>query len=150
MSRALLALRRLVMVLGVVVSFALASCLAGCTNVRDTAVVSANAAATFGTQAQQTISELYVAEQMRALELGDRAQRDAEIARIREAYAKLWSAYRTYRASYLALAAAIYAYDEAARLEKERDPAALVRAMAALSATGQAFAVAVEQVRSGQ
>lgn len=134
----------------VLVLCALAIVLAGCSTVRDGAVVTLNGGAAFGTDAEKALLAIDKGEQDAARERAHSLDEGkVELAKVQLRYRPAWAAYRAYRTAWLAAAAQVRVYDDAKRAGLPVVEADVVRAVADLVAAEQAFAKASAALKGG-
>lgn len=134
----------------VLVLCALAALLVGCATARDAAVVTLNGSADFAAKAEPALEELDRRDQQAIVDFTfEQAEARARLAVVRARYHKAWLAYRDFRASWLAAAASVRAYDDATAAKLGGSEADFVRAVAALVDAERALVQATTVIRDG-
>lgn len=124
--------------------------LAGCAGARDAAVATLNASADFAKSAEPALEDLDRRDQQAVIDATKtRDDAVAQLAPVRARYKVAWTAYRDYRASWLAAAAAVRVYDDASRAKLTKSEADFATAVADLVAAEGALATAISVIRQG-
>jgi hypothetical protein len=133
-----------------IVLLLLAFLASGCASARDAAVATLNASADFAKTAEPALEDLDRRDQQAVIDATKtREDAAAQLAVVRARYRKAWTAYRDCRASWLAAAAAVRAYDSATRAKLTKSEDDFRQAVVALVAAEGELADAISVIRQG-
>lgn len=124
--------------------------LTACASARDTAIVSLNSTSAFGATAEKVIADLDVQGQRKCLAFDTPLVRDECILKHRLRFHAAYETFRTFRATWMALAAAVRLAEQAEGAYQKPDEAELVRLGLRLADAARAFAIALDQIRGDQ